>query len=564
MTRSDDDTCEFEFDPDDWEREHDQSAQLSESVLNEDNVWTCPHPAGEDGCCLFHRPIEDKGQDEVTTAFVEAVYDSGETNPVEGARQRQFIGAKFETFAIPYVVLDADDNFPIDLRHATVDGDIDWRQTIINHPVWLSGIQVAGDGQFHNFRIETDIDVSRSQFRGEVDFSDSTFGGDVWFLESSFGADLRFQRVSTNGDIDLAGTDIEGNIWLAGADIGGVAGLSKVDAEGGLLCTRTQFDDNVWVVKSTFEAESEENNYLSYSTFERDLRFRNATFGDSLLLRESIIKGAFEFARSTVANNRVDCTGTSFATGTFNQPDSGYLVYDCTNATVGSVTVEQSDEVSGFELLRLENTDFDGFEFGKHNEQLATSDWKLHTVFDKSLDQSNSTVETTYLRAKNGATTNGDNKIASRFFQKEMYYRRRVHFDLARDTDRHPWQRLKSVGRGIANFTLGALAGYGERPYRVSIVSFLVVAVFTGFFWALGFPASGRFAIEGALFNLGTIEVSQARYLVLSFQSFISLVYGAPDAGGQVAVQLMSAVEGFIGTFLIALLVFALTRSVHR
>jgi hypothetical protein len=69
-----DGTCEYVLDPDDpetWGGEEGDECFVDEDVLNENDVWNCPHEAedtfeteyGEMGLCLFHAPV-DKKEDE--------------------------------------------------------------------------------------------------------------------------------------------------------------------------------------------------------------------------------------------------------------------------------------------------------------------------------------------------------------------------------------------------------------------------------------------------------------------------------------------------------------------
>ena len=53
-------------------------------------------------------------------------------------------------------------------------------------------------------------------------------------------------------------------------------------------------------------------------------------------------------------------------------------------------------------------------------------------------------------------------------------------------------------------------------------------------------------------------------YLLLSIQSFITFILGSNPVDAGFGPQLLSATEGFIGAFLIAVFVFSLTRSIHR
>ncbi|OYR85698.1 hypothetical protein DJ72_03800, partial [Halorubrum distributum] len=63
---------------------------------------------------------------------------------------------------------------------------------------------------------------------------------------------------------------------------------------------------------------------------------------------------------------------------------------------------------------------------------------------------------------------------------------------------------------------------------------------------------------SGLAGELGPLEA-----LTFSFQSFISFVLGPPGTT-TLTQEITSAVEGFIGAFLIALFVFTFTRRIHR
>jgi hypothetical protein len=52
-------------------------------------------------------------------------------------------------------------------------------------------------------------------------------------------------------------------------------------------------------------------------------------------------------------------------------------------------------------------------------------------------------------------------------------------------------------------------------------------------------------------------------YLILSFESFVTLVLGSPNIDNTY-LRLLAEIEGFIGIFTIGLFVFTLTRAIHR
>jgi hypothetical protein len=54
-----------------------------------------------------------------------------------------------------------------------------------------------------------------------------------------------------------------------------------------------------------------------------------------------------------------------------------------------------------------------------------------------------------------------------------------------------------------------------------------------------------------------------AGYLVLSLQSFVTFLLGSP-ATTPLAGEVLTAIEGFLGAFLVALFVFTMTRRIRR
>lgn len=78
---------------------------------------------------------------------------------------------------------------------------------------------------------------------------------------------------------------------------------------------------------------------------------------------------------------------------------------------------------------RFIETDFDGFEFSRHRDELR-GNWRS-TATETEDNPSYDDLEMTYLRAKNGATDGSDSKAASEFFLREMKYRRKNTWNLA-------------------------------------------------------------------------------------------------------------------------------------
>jgi len=154
-----------------------------------------------------------------------------------------------------------------------------------------------------------------------------------------------------------------------------------------------------------------------------------------------------------------------------------------------------------------------------------------------------STLESTHLRARNGADRAGDTTAVGAFYIQELRQRRGQH-----------WRRIWTGGGvGVArdfvsNGLLDLTARYGERPRNVFAIAVALVGLFTGVF---------VLAMDGPPYGWA------AGYLISSLESFVTLVFGGADSVPS-AIRLIAQVEGLLGAFLIALFVFTLTRSIDR
>lgn len=155
--------------------------------------------------------------------------------------------------------------------------------------------------------------------------------------------------------------------------------------------------------------------------------------------------------------------------------------------------------------------------------------------------------ERTYLDAKTAASDQGLNEVAAEFFVREKRFKRKRHAQRVHDCN-SMFERAKGAFDWVSNLTMDVTTGYGERPRNVVVSSLATVGLFTGIYWALDALDSGSGALE---------------YLLFSFQGFIQFILGASPQGS-VPVRLATAIEGFLGAFLIALFVFTLTRSLNR
>lgn len=563
-------TCSYTLVPGRWETEHEEHCQLVEEdleFLESEGArgWSCPHDvAGDVDQCVFHRPIKEKDDEQVAEALIRTVVGTSDDAPHRARRHKQLIGARFGDLELPYTVLDADDNYPLDLRHARIEGVVNLQHAIVRHPIQLDGIQVQGAVECQHLRVDGYAHFSDAVLGDELNLLNASFESDADFIQAHIAADLKCQHANFGGDADFSGAAVEGNLMIARATVTGVTSFSKVNIDQQLLLDGGRFADNLWFLDATIGEAA----HLLNAEFSADIRFVDATVGGVVSFRGSTIEGDLTFEGMDIDEPwAVNLRETNIDGGTLHQPPEP-VVFDLTGATIGDVSLGWADaaattDTNLFEHLLIRDTTFEEFDFSGYHDSLTVANWEIHTLardVDPSVwaneprgPPSASDIETTYLKAKNGAGAVGDQKAAGKFFRWEMIWRRRSHTDLPARSTPYSWlQHVRARKDWLVNLLFGLMAGHGERPRRVVGFSLAIVFTFTGVFAAAWNSQSHPYE-------------HPAGYLILSIESFVTLVLGgAASIRDPWWLRLLAEAEGFTGVFLIALFVFTLTRSVHR
>jgi hypothetical protein len=164
------------------------------------------------------------------------------------------------------------------------------------------------------------------------------------------------------------------------------------------------------------------------------------------------------------------------------------------------------------------------------------------------------------MKAKLGAELQGDPDTVSQFFTKELHFRRQTYgyqfwnqseSETGSDPEGGEESRVRLAWDWIANATLWLTVGYGERPGNVVLTSLLIIGLFTPLYFVHKPPIEDPTLLE---------------YPTFSLQSFIQLIVGGSSGNSEpsVVVKFLTAMEGFLGAFIIALFVITLTRSIDR
>ena len=461
---------------------------------------------------------------------------------------------------------------------------------------------------FMNCAFAAEALFKKASFAQPAHYQNADFDSEASFTETEFGDKAKFQFATFDGEAVLSYIRFGGATYFKAVDFNSYASFYKSTFDRLGDFRNATFADTARFLKAEFTDEA----FFGRATFVGDGDFRSAafrgtvhfvetTFRSSATLRESTFERArFENVRTAGGDVTINLERTTVDGGRFVQENGAAVYYNLRRSRVGDVDIEMADSEGVFERFLFYRTEFDGFDFSNYRYVLAP-EWVLHTfrgtvddtysleadrfaieddadeapgadggAADKSgggpgepadgggvrsrlagwlADGEASDLEVTYLKAKNGAERVGDSQSASRFFIKEMYYRRRTHVDRAFAHKESLRSRLKLLFLVAVNLTLSATCGYGEKPRRTIGFSLVTVVVYAALFAAV--VTDPPFA-------------SPLGYGLLSVQSFTSLIFGPTATVPNFAGSFLAATEGFVGAFMIGLFIFALTRSVHR
>lgn len=559
--------------------------------------WSCPHDAVTDDRCVFHLSAAERAaagidDEEVSCRFAAAI------EAASSEREAAFRGCDLGRLEVADRAFEEGRPFQIDLRGAEIEELVMTNcriaRTIRFDDAEIGRVSlqlVSGDGvlSFYQATVTGELEAEELYCR-VLSFREGVFGSLSVDRSELSRLDARaaeadavtVKRVSVAGECSFREAVIDGDARFEQVDVAGSASFLKATvvedfafADGSVweraMCQELRVDGDAVLRQSSFEAEA---------TFERgqfgslDLRFgefdARATFDDAVvdggvealqaefddLSCTGLSVGDDVSFTSVVVDGYLDCAlvpaGDAEPTASFREATvrsgtidvgAGGVAHTFRAATLDSVSLTGGDGEDPLESVAFENTTFGEFDFTSLRPALRNRGWAL------PVSGSDPGVhETTYLRAKNGARTTGDNDTAAEFFRQEMRWRRRDAYEQMRGGE--GVERLRGGWQAFTNGAFAATCGYGERPSNVVASSAVVVVGFAGVYaWLLSAAP--------------TLDAAR-RYLTFSLQTFVALVLGPTPAVEDAALQFAVALEAFVGAFFIALFVFTLTRTVQR
>jgi hypothetical protein len=471
-------------------------------------------------------------------------------------------------------------------------------------------VLIGGDISFEYTEFNTSItSFSLSEFKGDnTVFSNTSFNSSAIMFQ---GIKFECRKVS------FESAKFEGKLDFSPKQIENVPRANEIERKNWLSdreCVPSLVKVNIF--------------NFSFAVTSREMRFDDTKFQECNSVKfnhMSCSNTELRFERVKNTGEPVEFRETNINSGVFLIGNNDSTIYDFTGTKIGDINIDSDGNGKLLEHFIFKDTEFNGFDFSKNKvkKHLKESGWNLHTsllndnqnksygmlssltsfinrsyrILRQGIDKENihpDKLETTYMKARIGAEEQGDSDTVSRFFEKELHFRRHTYaYQFWDETDIVPLHnggqrngtanennspeggsksnttdsdtgtelinesnvpdfakdsRLLLAWKWFTNMSLYLSVGYGERASNVILTSTAVVVLFS-------FVHRGISALPPGS--------NQFDYLTYSLQGFISLIVGVQTSGSLI-VRFFTSVEGFIGGFIIALFVITMTRSIDR
>lgn len=476
----------------------------------------------------------------------------------------------------------------LNLTGVTIDGCVDMKGLTMN----------CQQFSFSNSRIYNELELDRSEFNNAevINFEKSKINGDISLTDSSINAnEINFEKFETEGKFKINNSLINSkNLNMIHMDICGAFSASFTQFNN----NQTLFDNSKF--KSSFTLNKSDIN--GRFTFDQTI-FKgqkvNLKHIDAVNSELIFNKTRTQPISSSKSELLIDFSHSDIPNANFTQPEDSKTYYDFSYCTIGDISLSQNqiDDVRMFEFYRFFETEFNGFDFSESTtrEELKSNRWRIHSIGNQpdhytiesdstiskiknrynkykrifeegsmtgeDIDLTPEVLESTYRQAKIGAEKTGDSEASSKFFQKELNYRRKSHgyyFWLKSNNENEDTpslvERLYNAWLWSTNFILWFISGYGEKPKRVILSSVLAIggfAVIYDLIWRF-FPIEPPNNLSGP-----------AGPWTLSAETFTAIILGVGSVDNTI-IRGISYIEGFIGSMFIALFVLTITRAIRR
>lgn len=269
--------CEYEFSPDKFE-------STTTDTTTVENVWSCPREVdGDRDNCLFHLDKETRETYDISSKDIVEKFESilREQESVDW----DFIGANIPKIVLNRLKINATDKHPIDLRHATIEGELSIEWSEIGNPIDLRHATIGSVSLAESTLLDRCL-FSGATFEGEFNAEATVFDKDVDFEECTFNRKANFEETRFHGDTCLRNTIFHSKASFDGVEFQGDANLKSDDA-----C----FEDAVFHSDASFVKSKFRYADFINAHFISSVNFDEATFSGDAEFAKCVFKGFASF-----------------------------------------------------------------------------------------------------------------------------------------------------------------------------------------------------------------------------------------------------------------------------
>jgi uncharacterized protein YjbI with pentapeptide repeats len=465
---------------------------------------------------------------------------------------------------------DRDPDWDADLSSATKTTQFDctanFSGTTYHEFARFAGCSFNLGAHFDDIVANTTLSFSNTRFRHFGNFRLSDFYRTIDFTESIFGY-ATFEECYFHDSANFSNAVFHGHE------------LSR------LLINRREFENHMaseglpeWSAETTVARSKNLHLLNSPVGTNWDLNMNEVTVDGALLLKpvsysSSICLQHAEFEdlqvqAMTVGSGVIGLDESTVRRGEIRFIEDGNPSIAVERTILGDIRLFGLEGVNPVENLYFGNTEFDGFGFDSHRMFFEDIDWDLMgTAREKMYTGRES--EQQFVNARVAARQAGDDTAAARFFIKEKRNRRRRHWNEA--SIGGVINLTANVSNALSNLCLDLLCKYGESSRRLLSVAMLTILGYAELYSLINTPLNYGLdpTIEQSVtvpalgLSLNAPLAELLAYLLFSAEVFTTFVLSSPTVSDP-AVRAVAASEGLVGALFVALLVFTLTKSLHR
>ena len=447
----------------------------------------------------------------------------------------------------------------------------------ILHPIVENNLNIKNSSILDNIRILNgcmfDVRISNVETESEIKFRDSVIKGDLRIKCDDMTDRVLLKDTDIHGHTHISGEFAE-TVDLSGSRFGGILLIDEVECDNNLLLSDCQFWTSLLVENSHINGMMDlhpiDTDYLVYIS-ESDINNINLS---SLGPSDCLVR----IYDSNVSN------------GYLRQQDRGDTFYDFTNSRIGDLELEFGS--GDLNLYYFNYTDYTNFDFTKIHNRLNESGWKIHN-FDINNERANLKISNsidspgtiphrkyedafemrnyveTYIKAKERASRQGDNRSASEFLINEMRAKRKKRRHKLSTSSLRFREQVYLRSAQAKNVFLDVTCGFGEKPWKAALSAAAIPILFGSFLFPLFGGVKNIETGQRLAFSLdGTFDIHLLLETVVTNIYFSILAFSTLGSETLVPAstysRMLTAFVSILGPFFVALFVFTLGKQVTR